>query len=152
MSDESAAPEEGVTPEAEAAEAPVAEAEAPATDEAPAADEAPAEEPAAEAAPEEESPAEEPQAEAVEEAEEAPAEEPVAEAEPVAGTRVARVFFCDRGHRTTSLWSEPTTCKARPVRSGPECGRQLYPVGELPETVVKALNPLKASKKAAKKG
>ena len=44
----------------------------------------------------------------------------------------------------------PTVCHARPTRSGPECGRQLYPIGELPEQVQKALNPLKASKKASK--
>jgi hypothetical protein len=74
---------------------------------------------------------------------------PAATAAPSA--RLARVFYCDRGHRTTSLWSVPTTCKVRPLRSGPECGRQLFPVGQLPEQVVKALNPLKASKKAAKK-
>ena len=48
------------------------------------------------------------------------------------------------------VWSEPTVCHARPTRSGPECGRQLYPIGELPEQVQKALNPLKASKKASK--
>ncbi len=49
-----------------------------------------------------------------------------------------------------SVWSAPTTCHARPTRSGGECGRQLYPIGELPEQVQKALNPLKASKKASK--
>ncbi|MDX6556300.1 MAG: hypothetical protein QOD86_2495 [Miltoncostaeaceae bacterium] len=65
--------------------------------------------------------------------------------------RQARVYLCERGHRTDSLWSTPTLCHARPVRSGPECGRQLYPIGDLPEQVQKALNPLKASKKAAKK-
>jgi hypothetical protein len=65
--------------------------------------------------------------------------------------RQARVYLCERGHRTDALWSTPTNCHARPVRSGPECGRQLYPIGDLPEQVQKALNPLKASKKAAKK-
>lgn len=65
--------------------------------------------------------------------------------------RVARVYLCERGHRTNVLWSTPTTCRARPLASGPECGRQLYPIGELPEQVQKALNPLKASKKASKK-
>ena len=65
--------------------------------------------------------------------------------------RVAKVFLCERGHRTTVLWSDPTTCQARPFRSGPLCGRQLYPIGELPEQVQKALNPLKASKKSSKK-
>jgi hypothetical protein len=65
--------------------------------------------------------------------------------------RVARVWLCDRGHRTTTLWSTPSTCRARPLRSGPECGRQLYPIGELPDQVRKALNPMKASKKSSKK-
>ena len=90
-------------------------------------------------------------------AEEAPAEEPVAE-EPVAEVseafgpvRVARVFVCERGHRTTTLWGEPEVCAARPLRSGSECGLKLYHITELPEQVQKALNPLKASKKASKK-
>ena len=68
---------------------------------------------------------------------------------PAAG-RQARVYLCERGHRTVAIWSEPTTCKARPTRRT-ECGRQLYAIGELPEQVQKALNPLKASKKASKK-
>jgi hypothetical protein len=68
---------------------------------------------------------------------------------PAAG-RQATVFLCDRGHRTVAVWSQPTTCHARPTRSGGECGRQLYPIGELPDQVQKALNPLKASKKASK--
>jgi hypothetical protein len=67
---------------------------------------------------------------------------------PVAG-RQAKVFLCERGHRTVAVWSDPTTCHARPTRRT-ECGRQLYPIGELPEQVQKALNPLKASKKASK--
>jgi hypothetical protein len=68
---------------------------------------------------------------------------------PAAG-RQATVFLCDRGHRTVAVWSTPTACHARPTRSGGECGRQLYPIGELPDQVQKALNPLKASKKASK--
>ncbi|HTI35131.1 MAG TPA: hypothetical protein VL422_15750 [Miltoncostaea sp.] len=68
---------------------------------------------------------------------------------PAAG-RQARVYLCERGHRTVAVWSEPTTCKARVTRRS-ECGRQLYAIGELPEQVQKALNPLKASKKASKK-
>lgn len=88
-----------------------------------------------------------------------PAEEPVAEEavpdapvalEPPPGGRQARILLCERGHRTAAIWSEPTVCHARPTRSGAECGRQLYPIGELPEQVQKALNPLKASKKASK--
>jgi hypothetical protein len=68
---------------------------------------------------------------------------------PTAG-RQAKVYVCERGHRTVAIWSEPTTCKARPTRRT-ECGRQLYSIGALPDQVQKALNPLKASKKASKK-
>ena len=64
--------------------------------------------------------------------------------------RQAKVFLCERGHRTVAVWSTPTTCHARPTRSGGECGRPLYSIGELPEQVQKALNPLKASKKASR--
>ena len=67
---------------------------------------------------------------------------------PAAG-RQAKVYLCERGHRTVAIWSEPTTCKNRPTRNS-ECGRPLYPIGQLPEQVQKALNPLKASKKASK--
>ncbi|MGD9696999.1 MAG: hypothetical protein AB7V42_15210 [Thermoleophilia bacterium] len=100
-------------------------------------------------------------AEAPDEATEEPQDEPEAEAEPepaveaepvaaAAPARQANVYLCERGHRTVTLWSQPTNCHAKPTRSGPECGRQLYPVGQLPEQVQKALNPLKASKKASK--
>ena len=68
---------------------------------------------------------------------------------PAAG-RQAKVFLCERGHRTVAVWSTPTTCHARPTRSGGECGRPLYSIGALPEQVQKALNPLKASKKASR--
>jgi hypothetical protein len=126
-----------------------------------------AEEPAAEAeAPEAEAPEAEAEAEPeVLEAEPEPSDEvdpevAAAEAElleeaiptpvgPAAG-RQAKVFLCERAHRTVAVWSDPTTCHARPTRSGGECGRPLYPIGELPEQVQKALNPLKASKKASK--
>jgi hypothetical protein len=85
------------------------------------------------------------------------AEEAVAAAMPAAvvdaraSGKQARVFLCDRGHRTDAIWSIPSACHARPLRSGPECGRPIYPITELPEQVQKALNPLKASKKASKK-
>lgn len=85
------------------------------------------------------------------EAEEAAAVVPAPIADARTPGRQARVYLCERGHRTDALWSTPTTCHARPLRSGAECGRQLYPIGELPEQVQKALNPLKASKKASKK-
>ena len=68
---------------------------------------------------------------------------------PVAG-RQARVYLCERGHRTVAVWSEPSVCRAHVTRRD-ECGRPLYAIGELPEQVQKALNPLKASKKASKK-
>lgn len=94
-------------------------------------------------------PSDEPDAEVVA-AEEELAEEAIpAPVGPAAG-RQATVFLCERGHRTVAVWSAPTTCHARPTRSGAECGRQLYSIGELPEQVQKALNPLKASKKASK--
>ena len=67
---------------------------------------------------------------------------------PAAG-RQAKVYLCERGHRTVAIWSDPTICRAHPTRRT-ECGRPLYPIGELPEQVQKALNPLKASKKASK--
>jgi hypothetical protein len=68
------------------------------------------------------------------------------------GAQQARVYLCERGHRTTVLWSEPpATCQARPTRNGGECGRPIYHMTELPEQVQKALNPLKASKKKAGK-
>ncbi len=63
----------------------------------------------------------------------------------------AKVFLCERGHRVTALWNTPTVCQGRISRKGPVCGRQLYPIAELPEQVQKALNPLKASKKSSKK-
>ena len=124
------------------AEEPVAEETAAVAE---AAEVAPAQdEPAAEA----DAPVEEPVAEAAPEADEEPDAPAAFEAPP--GGRQARILLCERGHRTAAIWSEPTVCHARPTRSGPECGRQLYPIGELPEQVQKALNPLKASKKASK--
>jgi hypothetical protein len=154
-----------VTDEATADE-PVAEVEVDAVGETASevADDPVAEEPAAE------EPVEEPVAEedsrdepVVEEAqadqpvaEEAQADEPVVEEsatvdEAFGPVRVARVFVCERGHRTTTLWGEPDICQARPFRNGAECGLALYHITELPEQVQKALNPLKASKKASKK-
>ncbi len=88
----------------------------------------------------------EPAAEAVEVA----AEEPAAEAATPAGQLQGRVYVCERGHRVATLWSTPETCRARATRNV-ECGRPLYHINDLPEQVQKALNPLKASKKASKK-
>jgi hypothetical protein len=152
MSETQEAAETAEEQEAVAAEEPVAEAEA----EAPAADEA--------EAPEEEAPEAEAEPEVLETepepSDEVDPEVAAAEAElleeaiptpvgPAAG-RQAKVYLCERGHRTVAVWSTPTTCHARPTRSGDDCGRPLYPIGELPEQVQKALNPLKASKKASK--
>ena len=93
------------------------------------------------------------EAEVVEEG--TPAEEYEVEEAAPSGPRaregLATLYLCERGHRTLSVWSEPpTTCHARPTRSGPECGRPVYHSTELPEQVQKALNPLKASKKSSK--
>jgi len=140
---------EPVAEDAPAVEEPAAEAEAAAPE---AAAEAPAEpaeaEPAAEAEVAEESLHETP-----DDAAAAAEEELVEEAIPVpvgpAAGRQAKVFLCERGHRTVAIWSQPSMCHARPTR-GTECGRQLYPIGALPDQVQKALNPLKASKKASK--
>lgn len=116
--------------------------------ETPEAVEAVEEAPVAEAAPEQEA-----VAEVAEEG--APAEEYEAEEATASGPRaragLATLYLCERGHRTLSVWSEPpSTCHARPTRSGPECGRPVYHSTELPEQVQKALNPLKASKKSSK--
>jgi len=81
----------------------------------------------------------------------APAAEGPAEIAGLPPVRIARVYVCERGHRTSVLWGEPASCHARPTRSGPVCGLPLYHITELPEQVQRALNPLKASKKASKK-
>jgi DNA-binding LacI/PurR family transcriptional regulator len=85
----------------------------------------------------------------IDEAAEAPAS--LVDPEDTTTGRQAKVFLCERGHRTVTLWSVPATCRAN-VSRREQCGRQLHPIGELPEQVQKALNPLKASKKASKKG
>ena len=152
--------EQEAAPEAEAPQAVEPEAEAPAEEpEAPAAEAEPEAEPVAEAEPE---PEPEPEAEVAEDepsdepdpeilaAEEELAEEAIPTPVGPASGRQAKVYLCDRGHRTVAIWSAPTTCHTRPTRSGGECGRPLYSIGELPEQVQKALNPLKASRKGSK--
>ncbi len=63
---------------------------------------------------------------------------------------VARVYICKHGHRTVSLWSVPETCLRRV--KGHICGEALVPLADAPaDAKEKMLNPLKASKKAAKK-
>lgn len=66
------------------------------------------------------------------------------------GPLAARVFHCEKGCRVDAVWSAPATCRVALGR-GRECGLPLYRLGELPDQVQRALNPLKASKKAAKK-
>lgn len=79
----------------------------------------------------------------------------VYEAEPVAvavaeGPSVARVYICKHGHRTVSLWSIPQTCLRRV--KGHVCAEAVVPLADAPaDAKEKMLNPLKASKKAAKK-
>ncbi len=63
---------------------------------------------------------------------------------------VARVYICKHGHRTVSLWSVPETCLRRV--KGHICGEVIVPLADAPaDAKEKMLNPLKASKKAAKK-
>ncbi len=77
--------------------------------------------------------------------------EPEAPSGPRARTGLATLYLCERGHRTLAIWSDaPSTCHARPTHAGGECGRPVYHSTELPETVQKALNPIKASKKSSK--
>ena len=76
-------------------------------------------------------------------------EAPVAVAAPE-GPSVARVYICKHGHRTISLWSVPETCLRRV--KGHICGETVVPLADAPaDAKEKMLNPLKASKKAAKK-
>ena len=66
------------------------------------------------------------------------------------GPTVARVYICKHGHRTISLWQVPETCLRRV--KGHICGEATVPLAEAPaDAKEKMLNPLKASKKAAKK-
>lgn len=63
---------------------------------------------------------------------------------------VARVYICKHGHRTISLWSIPKTCLRRV--KGHLCSEAVVPLADAPaDAKEKMLNPLKASKKAAKK-
>ncbi len=63
---------------------------------------------------------------------------------------VARVYICKHGHRTVSLWSVPETCLRRV--KGHVCGEAVVPLADAPaDAKEKMLNPLKASKKSAKK-
>ena len=69
-----------------------------------------------------------------------------------ATTKNASVFICKDGHRTVALWSTPDSCRNVRVRAQGPCGLPIVPLGEAPaDAKEKMLNPLKASKKAAKK-
>ena len=143
MSDDSTETEIEATAEAEA-EAPAADATEAVADEAPAeavADEAVAEADLPEVAGE--------SAESGEAAEVYDA--PAATATIVQdGPTVARVYICKHGHRTISLWQVPETCLRRV--KGHICGETVVPLADAPaDAKEKMLNPLKASKKAAKK-
>ena len=146
------------------AEAPAEEAETPAAEEAPAAEAADV---AVEAAADADVEAAE-EAEGVATAEEAEGDLPEVAGEgaeageaaeeyeaPVAvavqeGPTVARVYICKHGHRTISLWTVPETCLRRV--KGHICGEAVVPLADAPaDAKEKMLNPLKASKKAAKK-
>jgi hypothetical protein len=72
------------------------------------------------------------------------------EAATTAEPTVAKVYICKNGHRTVALWSTPASCLRRV--SGSVCGMELVPLADAPaDAKEKMLNPLKASKKAAKK-
>lgn len=96
------------------------------------------------------------------EAEAAAAENGASEADPAAASEAedspadpsgdrstARVFLTESGYRVVSLWSDPEEVELRAGRHGAMVAHQLYPVGDLPEKVQRALNPLKASKKSS---
>ena len=156
MSDDSNETEIEATAEAEA-EAPAADATEAVADEAPAeavADEAAAEAVADEAAAEAVAEADLPEVagEAAESGEAAEVyDAPAATATIVQdGPTVARVYICKHGHRTISLWQVPETCLRRV--KGHICGEATVPLADAPaDAKEKMLNPLKASKKAAKK-
>ena len=62
------------------------------------------------------------------------------------------VFVCPDGHRTLAVTSVPTECRHRLSRTKPYCGKGVQSLSDAPADVQqKMLNPLKASKKAAKK-
>ena len=66
-------------------------------------------------------------------------------------TRNANVYICKDGHRTISLWSVPESCAHMRSRHLGTCGQPVVPLADAPaEAKEKMLNPLKASKKAAK--
>ena len=70
----------------------------------------------------------------------------------VAEQLTVAVYVCPEGHRTLALTSVPTECRHRLSRTKPACGKSVQALSEAPADVQqRMLNPLKASKKAAKK-
>ena len=64
----------------------------------------------------------------------------------------ANVYICKDGHRTVALWTVPDACAHVRVRVQGPCGLPIVPLGDAPaDAKEKMMNPLKASKKAAKK-
>jgi len=64
----------------------------------------------------------------------------------------ASVYICKDGHRTVALWTVPEKCARVRVRAHGACGLPLVPLTDAPaDAKEKMMNPLKASKKAAKK-
>ena len=70
----------------------------------------------------------------------------------VADQLTVSVYVCPEGHRTLALTSVPTVCSHRLGRRKPICGKPVQSLAEAPADVQqRMLNPLKASKKAARK-
>ena len=64
----------------------------------------------------------------------------------------ASVYICKNGHRTIALWSVPESCRHVRVRALGPCGLPVVAARRrAADAKEKMLNPLKASKKAAKK-
>ncbi len=69
-----------------------------------------------------------------------------------AAPKSAAVYICKDGHRTVALWSVPEKCARVRVRVHGACGLPLVPLADAPaDAKERMMNPLKASKKAAKK-
>ena len=67
-------------------------------------------------------------------------------------TKTASVYICKNGHRTISLWSVPETCRHVACAPSARAACPSLPLDDAPaDAKEKMLNPLKASKKAAKK-
>jgi hypothetical protein len=69
-----------------------------------------------------------------------------------AGSKTANVYICKDGHRTIALWTVPERCARIRVHAQGPCNLPVVPLSDAPaDAKEKMLNPLKASKKAAKK-